>query len=180
MRKVMLGACLLFVCLCVAKTAVACTCVGESPNAFAELQGRDAVFVGKVMEVKEVQIPYKTEAGLFTVELEIKFRIKKYLKGPSGSTVSVRTNTGCCGCGSEFDRGKKYLVYADFYRNMLRTSYCTRTKPLKYAQKDLQEIEKGRREQKIMKKRQPFSPDRSITSPCSGPESACLSSTTCV
>jgi hypothetical protein len=168
MRKVMLSAWVLFTCLCVAKTVVACECLNASPNAFTELQGRDAVFVGKVVEVREVEIPYKNEANRFTVELEVNFLVEKYFKGALGSTVTVRTNTGCCSCGSEFESGKKYLVYANGDKRMLSTNSCTRTKLLKYAQKDLQEIERGRKEQKSMHTKPPSLVSRSVTSAWNG------------
>jgi hypothetical protein len=62
----------------------------------------------------------------------------------------VRTNTGCCSCGSEFESGKKYLVFADGGKRTLSTNSCTRTKLLKYAQKDLQEIVRGQKAQLVV------------------------------
>jgi hypothetical protein len=142
----------LFLLTVFAASAKACDCVSARPNAFAELQDSDAVFVGYVQGVKEVEVPYKKEPGTFTIELEVKLRVEKQLKGQLPGTVFVRTSAGCCACGYQFEVGEKYLVYANGTRRKLGTNSCTRTKPLSYAQKDLVEIEQGREQKKTKSK----------------------------
>jgi hypothetical protein len=164
MKKIILLACLVCVFAFSAQRVSACSCAEPSPNAFVGFEVSDAVFVGKAIEVKEVEIPYKNKAGWFTVELEVKFRVERTLKGLEGSEVILRTGSGCCSCGYEFEKGQKYLVYAYHYKGMLNTNYCTRTKPLAYAAKDLEEIGKRQKEEKKQKAKQSLSARRSITS----------------
>jgi len=124
------------------------------------------VFVGRVASIKEE----KAEFIRFGVKEEIRtglvahLVVEEALKEITQKEVDVVTGGGGGDCGFPFSEGEKYLVYA--YPNRrgdgedanrissthlagsgvkvipgsLTTSICTRTRPLKYAQNDLELI----------------------------------------
>jgi protocatechuate 3,4-dioxygenase beta subunit len=124
------------------------------------------VFVGRVASIKED----KAEFTRFGAKEEIRtglvahLVVEESLKGITQKEVDLVTGGGGGDCGYPFSEGERYLVYA--YPNRrgdaedanrmssahlagsgvkvipgsLTTSICTRTRPLKYAQNDLELI----------------------------------------
>lgn len=141
MKKLISLAC--FVCLLILigeRQAHACDCVRQSNTAFDELESSDAVFVGKVINIQQVQVPAGGQGG-FYYEFKVKLRIQKVLKGVNGKVVQIRTTLGAGGgCGFTFKKNEKYLVYALLHQNALITNTCTRTKLLKHAGQDFKEF----------------------------------------
>jgi len=65
------------------------------------------------------------------------FRVEQAWKGPSLSEIVVTTGDGGGDCGTPFELGKRYLVYAYDYAGFYYTGMCTRTTLLQYAKPDL-------------------------------------------
>jgi tissue inhibitor of metalloproteinase len=156
---------LLFASLAIgAGVGVACTCV-PPPSPSEELEHAAAVFSGKVVQIKR----HKPTEDIFG-GVEVVFRVDKAWKGVGRRTVSVFTSSQTAACGYGFSKGHTYLVYASGNsRGRLSTSICSRTKRLKDAREDLDELGAGK---KIAKDR--------VTEPLSkmvtrNPDSAVLS-----
>jgi hypothetical protein len=112
----------------------ACSCV--QPLAVeAEFSRSEAVFAGRVLEVKEQRHlnGSMTKAALFEVS--------HIWKGGSESQIIIHTGLGGGDCGYHFENGKEYLVYAHpstMYgdKELLITIICDRTNVLAQAQED--------------------------------------------
>jgi len=166
MRKELLSWILVILILpCLSKAASACTCA-DQPSPCVAFNGTPVVFVGHVVSIKED----KAEFTRFGVKEEIRtgllahMVVEEALKGITQKEVDVVTGGGGGDCGYDFRGGERYLVYAypnrrgdgeDANRissthlagsgvkalpDTLTTSICTRTRPLNYAQNDLELI----------------------------------------
>jgi hypothetical protein len=124
----------------------ACECVDVTGGAYERFQQADAVFIGQVSDTRILE----NLSGISSYQqVEVKFEIKRALKGASGKEVFLRTGTGPSDCGLSFEKGKKYLVYAYGPIGNLETDSCAKTKEMKYAARDLKDI-RGRRLQTIL------------------------------
>ena len=117
----------------------ACSCA-ESPTAAEELEQSEAVFSGKVIEIKEKKAKgYMTKSVLFDVT--------NTWKGLEQSQVIITTGLGGGDCGFRFFEGLEYLVYAnesDMYgEKSLTTIMCDRTNRLSALQEDLEFLGAG-------------------------------------
>ena len=117
----------------------ACSCA-ELPTAEEEMERSDAIFSGKVMEIKEKKVNgYMTKSVLFEVT--------DTWKGVDESQVIITTGQGGGDCGFRFIEGQEYLVYAkesDMYRaKSLTTIMCDRTNTLRALQDDLKVLGAG-------------------------------------
>jgi carboxypeptidase family protein len=125
-------------------TAFACDCAGTRPPCEAYWQA-EAVFIGTPKEVSWIELEDKTENPTFKYrERVFRFSVDQAFRGVNGSQVSVMTGQGGGDCGYGFKIGELYLVYA--YRDnqkkeMLSTSICTRTRPIRNAGADLEYIQ---------------------------------------
>jgi hypothetical protein len=136
----------------VPETKAQCDCIGATPEirgrryrtAYEELKNSDVVFIGEVIEIKKVEKPPDSVAykGADHYELEILFKVKRTWKKALGESVAVRNAVEGCLIG--FKKGEQYLVYAAANGKMLRTWYCSRTRLLAKAAKDLREFEERR------------------------------------
>jgi hypothetical protein len=113
--------------------ANACSCIEFTPcEAFNH---STAVFIGKVVvgtssEEKVVEgrrVSYEHGMVLFTVE--------EIFKGVTSTQLEVRW-IGLCGYGG-LTRGEKYLVYAREDNGILYSGSCSRSKPARTAQEDI-------------------------------------------
>lgn len=122
-----------------AEAGLACTCAPPgSPT--RELERADAVFSGKVVEVRR----RKRGADIFA-GVEAVLRVERAWKGVEAATVSVFTASHSAACGYGFKQGRTYLVYAHKDREgRLATGICGRTRRLKDAGEDLKELGAGR------------------------------------
>lgn len=78
------------------------------------------MFVGTVVESRRFDDRHQL------IELEI----HEVFKGPASATVRVVTGLGQGDCGINFQRGGRYLVYADGNEESLSAHLCSRTKLL--------------------------------------------------
>lgn len=122
----------------------ACSClrVPDAPLSKLVKQAKDksdAVFTGKVLEVKE-----NTEDGR-----SVKLEIINSWKGNPSKEITLLTGNDDGDCGYRFEVGKTYLVYADkgtMYSSVerLETTICSRTKSLADAKKEIKVLGKGK------------------------------------
>ena len=133
-----------FLIICVftlfgADSSLACTCA-PSQSASQELKRATAVFSGKVVEIKR----HKQPSNLFAA-VEVIFEVQKIWKGVNEKTISIFTSSQSSACGYGFKAGRTYLVYAQGNADGgLATSICSRTRRLKDAREDLEELGSGK------------------------------------
>ncbi|MGD6832528.1 hypothetical protein ACQCT5_10215 [Sutcliffiella halmapala] len=109
----------------------ACSCLPPG-TPLAELEKSDAVFSGKVIEVK-------TDDST----LIAKISVKESWKGMDSKETTVHTAIDSAGCGVNFETGKEYIVYAYQEDGKYTTYLCSRTAELAYAHEDLNELGEG-------------------------------------
>ena len=101
----------------------ACSCEFDSEPAKKQIQnsyiGADAVFSGKVVEIKE--------SPMNSRDFIIKFKVAKSWKGESSQEITISTAKESAMCGFNFEIGKIYLVYAFGKSGNFSTTNCTRT-----------------------------------------------------
>ncbi len=115
----------------------ACSCLAPETDDLRVLVETDyknstAVFSGEVIEIT------RDEAAM---EIRVKFRREKNWKGDAPEEFILKTADNSAMCGYNFEKGKKYLVYARGDKADLRAEICTRTAPLA-ANKDIKILEK--------------------------------------
>lgn len=120
----------------------ACSCA-EPLTVEEELNRSEAVFSGRVLEVKEVKNlnGYMTKSALFEVS--------EIWKGGSESQIIIHTGGGGGDCGYHFEEGKEYLVYASLStmygeKEQLVSIMCDRTNILAQAEEDLTILGEGK------------------------------------
>lgn len=109
----------------------ACSCA-ISENAVQEMNIRDAVFLGEVTVVKEVE----------NWSAETTFKVKNVYKGEIEEFVTLRHGLPSPSCGISFEPGETYLVFAYNESDYLSTNKCTLTKKISEATKEIEQIEK--------------------------------------
>jgi Carboxypeptidase regulatory-like domain len=125
-------------------TAFACDCMGTRPTCEAYWQA-EAVFIGTAKEISWIELEDKIENSTFKYRKPVfHFSVDQAFRGVNGSQVGVMTGQGGGDCGYGFKIGEQYLIYA--YRDnqkkeMLSTSICTRTRPIRNADEDLEYIQ---------------------------------------
>jgi hypothetical protein len=104
------------------RPADACSCAEPVPacEAYATTP---IIFIGKVTEVRTVE-----------TEIEATFTVTEKLKGNPGDTESVE---GGGLCGTMFQKGKTYIVYAGGSPGRLTSSLCSRTATTDRAKDDV-------------------------------------------
>ena len=124
-----------------ASTAHACSCRMPSPP-LESLRQSDYVFAGVAEDIvfdslnnDGTHISYGSKY--------VTFSVSSVWKGAPKNTLIVVTPVSGAQCGFGFQKGQEYIVYANEYNGKLRTSHCSRTKMLKRAQEDLQELGEG-------------------------------------
>lgn len=120
----------------------ACSCA-QPLTVEEELDRSEAVFTGRVLEVKEIKNlnGYMTKSALFEVS--------EIWKGGAESQIIVHTGGGGGDCGYHFEEGKEYLVYANLSnmygdKEQLVSIMCDRTNKLAQAQDDLAILGEGK------------------------------------
>ena len=91
----------------------------------------NAVFYGEVTEIKR-------QAEIVAV----KFKVERVWKGRIESEVIVYTRADSAMCGYGFERGKKYMVYAEDESGKLAVFLCSRTAPTNTDARYLSKIKK--------------------------------------
>jgi hypothetical protein len=137
MRRFYLLAAALMMGVAAPRAAAACDCV-QSTTCQGVLRS-SAVFVGRVVGIKDATVPARPPATLevFGGRL-VTFRVVERFFGVTESDVTVRTGMGGGDCGYGFVVGTTYLVYAyTLADGSLTTSICSRTQPSSSAGADL-------------------------------------------
>lgn len=118
-----------------APVAAACSCQPpQRPSAAARESA--AVFVGTVVSVRRSWSGARpSEAEIDSAHVVVTLRVAARWRGAAGATVIVRTDWARC--GSHFEAGETYVVYAFLARGQLWTNRCTRTTELSDAGDDL-------------------------------------------
>jgi 5-hydroxyisourate hydrolase-like protein (transthyretin family) len=118
-----------------AREARACSCAGDRAPC-QEYWQADAVFVGEV--VGESKLTLEEDSYKNTMRL-VRLAVEQPLRGVEAAEVEVATGWGGGDCGYQFQRGVRYVVYADRGEKdgRLYTGICMRTRPLAEADEDL-------------------------------------------
>lgn len=137
---------LIFMAVLIVRPSVtyACSCVmPEEP--LKALESSTAVFVGKVVDVKEPKGLILSSAD----PVKVTFDVATIWKGVEGNKVTLTTALDSASCGFEFVEGESYIVYArssddgDGGSGKLVASLCSRTTQLASAVEDLKELGPG-------------------------------------
>lgn len=109
----------------------ACSCA-ENPKVEITLQQSEAVFSGKVVDVREK----RTLNGYLSKS--VLFDVMNTWKGVEQSQIIITTGLGGGDCGFDFKEGQEYLVYANESKMYgvkgLKAIICSRTSELNLAQ----------------------------------------------
>ena len=135
MRKLFLGICVVIITvLGFSKINAQCDCAvvpgSRHYTPHEALKTSDVVFTGEIIEIQK---------GSVLNEEKIKFKIESVWKIDVGETFILRTYKRSCGFSGKV--GDKYLIYAYKDKKTFTTNFCTRTKSLGNASKDLKEFE---------------------------------------
>lgn len=114
----------------------ACSCK-QPPHPLVALQNSDAVFAGKVIDIK---IPDNVMSS--ADPMSVTFAVNQTWKGHTQKTINVSTEVSSASCGYEFQIGETYLVYANG-QDSLHTSLCSRTTTFANSYEDLRSLGDG-------------------------------------
>ncbi|MDT5123605.1 MAG: hypothetical protein QOC96_3087 [Acidobacteriota bacterium] len=121
------------------ETFAQCSCVAERRDItpHKEFKLADAVFIGKVIEIKKTA-PDKDTGGYIET---VKFEVKKAWKQDLDTLVTIQNKIQ--GCINGFDENEEWLVYAYKKQDGTFGTYCccSRTRLLSKAAEDLKEFE---------------------------------------
>ncbi|MET3507177.1 hypothetical protein [Halalkalibacter oceani] len=142
MKKVSLyGLLILLLCSLFPLSASACSCL-ENAGVEEALERAEAVFSGKVLDVKE----QKGADGYLAKAVH--FSVDRAWKGVDQTEVIIATGLGGGDCGIDFVVGEEYLVYANqssWHADIspLEAIICSRTAHLDAAEEDLRQLGEG-------------------------------------
>jgi len=118
----------------------ACSCA-ELPSVEQEFERSQAVFSGKVIEIKE-----KRSLKGYTTN-SVLFEVTNTWKGVEQSQLVLTTGQGDGDCGYHFIKGQEYMVYAYessmYGATSLASGICDRTNLLSSSQEDLEILGAG-------------------------------------
>ena len=134
--RVAVVALLVAVALFAPSRADACSCVGGTPLCDTFWR-TSAVFIGEVVGIAgfEEAAPSGT-AGRY-LRRRVTLRVDRLFRGQSAPQVEVVTGVGGGDCGYPFQRGEKYLVFANVWDGRLSVSICGPTRRLSDAAEEL-------------------------------------------
>jgi len=130
MPRFLMAAAVTLAVLAVPARARACSCV-EPGDVASSLDAAGSVFEGKVLSLR-----HRPAAHRITVRIEV----LQHWKGESGKTIDVVTVDQGSMCGFEFQRGTRYLIFAQEKVSPLSVSICSRTKASSAAAEDIAEL----------------------------------------
>ncbi|MFD1017611.1 hypothetical protein [Thalassobacillus hwangdonensis] len=112
----------------------ACSCA-EASSPSVQLEKKDAVFFGEVMDIS---------SSMFSSgEVTVLFEVDRVWKGVNQTEVKVVTKEQEASCGYNFAVGARYLVYASADGDDWKTGLCEGTKHLNEASGDIRELGYG-------------------------------------
>jgi hypothetical protein len=138
----------------------ACTC--SDPTVLVAKQRSQAVFRGTITALRPTGKDYKAERAFGDTEKIAVFRVSRIWKGEVGPTFEMPAVVefgGCWGFVPQFLKvGAELLVYAQRPPGMdYQTNICSRTRFIKYAEKDLAELGVGEEPKRDTRLRNPNS-----------------------
>jgi hypothetical protein len=116
------------------QTVNACSCF-PLPAIYETFQNSSAVFTGKVLSFRDVELEEVSEEDgkkeVFKFKERIyRFQIIENLKGAKTKEVEVSVGPVNSSCYRGFTVGERYLIYADLEGKMLSHSFCSRSEAL--------------------------------------------------
>ncbi|QOR64775.1 hypothetical protein IM538_13000 [Cytobacillus suaedae] len=154
--KILLS-CLVVLCFSMAfypsSQVMACDCYVPE-TAHEALEKADAVFKGKVLQLKKERIKGET----YNVAL---FSVSETWKGINETQVTVFTDW--TSCHFNFEVGKEYLLYPNKLKGELNVIDCGRSAETQFAANDLLELGKGGEPKNIVQLEDEFQNDLIIT-----------------
>jgi Carboxypeptidase regulatory-like domain/Tissue inhibitor of metalloproteinase len=115
----------------------ACSCASSGPPCQSFWQA-DAVFSATVVSKSVTTIDGGIDLKRKEQQVAVKLLVEDVFRGGlGGNDIEVITGMGGGDCGYNFEKGKKYLVYAYEHQNKLHASICSRTRLLSEAAADL-------------------------------------------
>lgn len=116
----------------------ACSCVATPVEPLESLEMSSAVFVGKVVAIKEPKGKIISSADY----TKVTFEVDSSWKGVKSDKISLFTEMSSASCGYMFTEGENYLVYAGKMMDSgkLGVSMCSGTNLLSLAEEDLKEL----------------------------------------
>lgn len=115
--------------------ANACSCI-QPLETKESLKEASAVFAGEVIDITSRPINSSRP-------LKVTFNVLRAWKGLDSRIVVLETANSSASCGYNFEKDGKYLIYANGKINDLEVSLCSRTKLLKNASSDLEDLGEG-------------------------------------
>jgi hypothetical protein len=126
-----------------AHAAYGCEC--EPPSQPKAYRRAAAVFVGKVIEVRDSNVPIVKGSDY---SVAVKFRVSRYWKGSGEPELTVHTEQSVLSCNQfKFQVGEEYLVYARG-KELIVFAGCSRSAPLSdanYIRDELKKLGPGKR-----------------------------------
>ena len=136
-RRSFLFVALFFLMSAYAYEAHACSCADSGPPCQAFWK-TDAVFSATVISKSVVTVETGNESFPREQQIAVKLLVEDTFRGSlGGNDVEIVTGMGGGDCGYNFEKGRKYLIYASEYRGRLYAGICSRTRPLIEAAEDL-------------------------------------------
>jgi hypothetical protein len=114
----------------------ACRCP-DADNPLLSFNSMTEVFTGTVASIT----PRKRINDRDLNDLNITFALIKSYKGKAAKEITVTTASSGIACGYPFETNGQYLVYAYEQDHQLMVSGCGKTKTLKEAKQELQELD---------------------------------------
>lgn len=97
--------------------ADACSCV--APKLTDQLANSTTIFAGKMTAFE------RTKADDINSDVRFTFDLERTFKGESADVMTVWTGGNSAACGSNFEKGKSYVVFATTGDKGLRTGLCS-------------------------------------------------------
>lgn len=117
--------------------AQACSCVPSGPPCQSFWQA-DAVFSATVASKSNIANESGIDLKRKEQQVVVKLLVEDVFRGAlGGNDIEIVTGMGGGDCGYNFEKGKKYLVYAYESGNRLHAGICSRTRLLTEAAEDL-------------------------------------------
>ena len=117
-------------------SAWACHCMSSREPPCQAAWAADAVFVGRVLDIIDVEPDRSRVETLFNRRV-VRLAIIESFRGTQGTIIEIRTGRGGGDCGFPFEAQQDYLIYAHLNGGALTAVTCSRTRLLKDAAEDL-------------------------------------------
>lgn len=137
LRQAVLFLSIIFLMFTCAYEAQACDCAASGPPC-QSFWKTDAVFSATVISKSVTTVETGNESLPREQLIAVKLLVEDTFRGSlGGNDVEIVTGMGGGDCGYNFEKGKKYLVYASEWHGRLYAGICSRTRPLNQADEDL-------------------------------------------